>query len=114
MKKSKGPVIPISMDESLEQMRSTLVAEGYMLPTQAEELSEDDLLLYGQGQPRSFASLQRKAKARMSHQTANKPYDTTQQSMAMAARNGQKISKNVWSQMQKDRLCSENRTKNNE
>lgn len=114
MKKSKRSVIPVSVDESLEQVRSVLVAEGFILPTRVEELSDDELSLYGQGKPQSFASLKRDAEARVTHHSANTPNETIQQSMAMAARNGQQISKDVWTRMQTDRLCVENMIKSND
>lgn len=114
MKKSKGPVVSVSVDESLEQMRSALVAEGYILPTRTEELTDDELSLYGQGKPQSFAFLERNTKARSTRHIANTPDETIQQSMAMAARNGQQISENVWIRMQTDRLSVENGIKSDE
>lgn len=114
MKKSKRPVIPVLIDESLEQMRAALVAHGYILPTRVEDFTNDDLSLYGQGEPQCFASLQSSARARAKRQNTNKPDETTYESMAMAARNGKQISKDVWARMQTDRLSVETRIKDKE
>jgi hypothetical protein len=91
-------------EQAVTFLEETLIAEGYALPREPEEISTDDLAAYGKGQPleldvlrRSFESLARRGSA---------PKDVALdvgESLARAARNGTRISDAIWKRMEKDR-----------
>ena len=97
----------MSAGASLDQMSSALVAEGFMLPTQPEELTDKDLALYGQGQPQNIDVLERAVETRPPNTRKSAERAIVEQSMAMAARNGDQISEDVWARMRTDRQRAE-------
>ena len=96
----------MSAIDSLDQMSSTLVAEGYMLPSRLEELTDKDLALYGKGKPQSIDALKRTSATRSATTRERAERADVKESMAMAARNGDQISEDVWARMRIDRQRS--------
>ncbi len=82
-----------------------------MLPTRPEELTDKDLALYGQGQPQSIDALKRAVETRPTNTQKSAEHADVEQSMAMAARNGDQISEDVWARMRTDRQRAETKSK---
>ena len=78
-----------------------------MLPTRPEELTGKDLALYGQGQPQSIDALKRAVETRPKNTRKSTERANVEKSMAMAARNGDQISEDVWARMRSDRQRAE-------
>ena len=114
MKKSKRPTDAASADTSLNSLRSALVVGEFTLPTREEELTDDDIALFGQGTPADFASIKLAAESRATVSVSSDENTVVQESLAMAARNGQQISEGVWSRMQADRKRAESDDSSND
>ena len=114
MKKSKRPTDAALADTSLNRLRTALVIGEFTLPTREEELTDDDIALFGQGTAADFASIKCSAESRAMKSVSSEENTAVQESLAMAARNGQQISESVWSRMQADRKRVESDDSNND
>ena len=78
-----------------------------MLPTRPEELTDKDLALYGKGKPQSIDALKCTSETRSTNTRERAERADVKESMAMAARNGDQISEDVWARMRIDRQRAE-------
>ena len=112
MKKRKHPLTPEMIDEAGDFVESVLIEDGFMLPTRPGQLTSDDIERYGHGQPRLLAELKRDAAAIEGRSSASRTGNAdVEESLAMAARNGDQIREEVWARMRSDRKRAEEGSK---
>jgi hypothetical protein len=89
-------------------LEEVLVEQGYALPLEPEYITSEDLALYGKGTPRTLDVLRQSFECLMRRQfVADGTARHVSESLAMAARNGTRISDAVWTRMRADREKTE-------
>lgn len=85
-------------------LQDVLVEEGYMLPHEPGHISEEDLALYGKGTPRTLDVLRQSFESLMGRRfVVEERSQGVNESLAMVARNGTRISQPVLARMRADR-----------
>lgn len=108
MNRKKDPASLGVVDSAVELLESVMIKGGFALPTQSTQLDSDDLERYGQGQPKSFEQLKQSAAVVEQNIAALvKGNQSIIESLAIAARNGEKISDAVRERMRADRNQAE-------
>lgn len=103
MKKKTREVTPERTDKAIAILEDVLVEAGAMLPTRPHQLTDEDFELYGQGIPKTYAQLSRDVREFQGRQDARIVDSQIEQSLAIAARNGDKITQEVRDKMREDR-----------
>lgn len=110
MSKKTRNVTKEMIDDALVAISNALIAEGAMLPVDEQQLTDDDLNLFGEGRRASLLELRQRVEAMQQRPSRNVKENHTNlvsESMAMAARNGDQISQAVLERMVEDRVKAE-------
>jgi hypothetical protein len=98
--KERGRVTPLADEQAITFLEETLITEGYAIPCEPAHVSDADLGEYGKGQPLELDILRRSFESLTQRSTGAMPVN---ESLARAARNGTKISDDIWQRMKSDR-----------
>lgn len=93
----------IADEQAIAFIEEVLLEEGYMLPCEPEQISDEDLELYGKGNPQEVDVLRQSFESLNKRRLSRTESSEISASLAMAARNGTKILERVWARMQADR-----------
>lgn len=107
MSKKPSKKNAVTKNDILKELNQAMIEGGFRLPTEPEEISDEDMELYGKGDLQTFESLQditTRVHKRIESLLNKEGGVVTHSPFAMAARNGKNITKDILEKMRLDRI----------